>query len=135
MQKKLGIGAVLVVLAVAGFIGWTFMRWSVVYRMKVDEVMQKKVARFPSAATIISLPDLMKEAAVAAKVPTEDLRTDVIIEGRNAGPLVFWFVVVTVHDGKHDPLRSEQRVEPDHMKVLFADTEKLEAAGITFKKP
>ncbi len=135
MQKKILILVVLAIVGAAGYVGWAMTRWNVVYRLKVDEVMQKKVARFPSAATVIALPDLMKEAAVASSVPTENLKTEVVIEGRNAGPIMFWYIVVTVRDGKHEPLRSEQRVDPDHVKVLFADTEKLEAAGITFKKP
>jgi hypothetical protein len=133
VQKKVGIAVVLVVLGVAGYIGWNMMRWSVVYRMKVDEVMLKKVARFPSTETVIAIPDLMKEAAVAAKVPTEGLRTDVVLEGRHQGPVVFWYVVVTVSDGKHDPLRAEQRVENE--KVLLADAERLDAAQVKIKKP
>lgn len=132
MQKKLTILVVVALLAGGGYYAWTIMRWSVVFRMKVDDVMLKKVARFPATATVIAIPSMMKEAAEASKVPTDTLKTEVRFEARGTGAVVFWYVVATVSDGQHQPLVAEQRVE--NQAVLLAEQDKLEEAGIKVKK-
>lgn len=132
MQKKITIAVVLAVLAGAGFYGWTILRWTVIFRMKVQDVFEKKVGRFPESPTVIAIPDMVKEAAQAAHVPTENLTTTMHLEGRVMGPVTMWFLCVSIGDGSHTPIEVDHRVESQDR--LFNDSENLEQHGIKLLK-
>ena len=135
MEKKIKIAVVLAILGGVGWFGWTILRYQVVFRMKVQAVVEKKVQRFPPTAVLVDLPNLVKEAAREAHVPDENLTTSVLLEAKTQGPIVMYFATVTVADGSHAPIEWTVGVDRDHFKnVLLPDIEKLEAAGIKFKK-
>jgi hypothetical protein len=132
VQKKITIAVVVAVLLGAGYYGWTMLRWHVIFRMKADDIMQKKVARFPNSETVLAIPDMMKEAAKAAHVSTDNFSTSIELYPRVEGPVTFWFVNVKISDGVHVPLEEEQRVESQNQ--LLADSENLESHGVKIKK-
>lgn len=123
MEKKVGIGVVLAVLAVAGWIGWTYLRFHVVFEMKIQTVFEKKVTRFPSVDALAHLPEYVKEAARQAGVPDEGLTTDVKLVPRAAGPITFWWLDVVIRDAGGKTLLVEHRIEN---QGLFLDDPEIE---------
>lgn len=129
MAKKIRIAVILAVLGTAGAFGYVQLRW-LLYTMKVREVLDQ-FPRFPSTEQVLGLKGRLQDAATGAHLPLETWSAKVRIEGRAAGPVRFYFVVATVKDGKRS-FDHEKRVE--NQDTLFADREKIEAAGIEMTK-
>jgi hypothetical protein len=136
MNNKVKVAIAVVILGAIGFGVWTYLRWNVVFKMKVDEVMRTKVKNTPQIETIKAIPNLMKEAANDSHVPSENLRTTIVIEGKNAGPIIMYSMSVTVEDGSHPAVEAGQGLDRDWYKqVIKPAQEQLEQAGVRFKEP
>ena len=111
MQKKVMIAIVLAVLAVGGWFGWKFLSFHVLFEMRLQDVFEKKVTRFPSVEALKALPDSVKEAARLAHVDDEGMTTTLKLQGRQMGPVVMWFLIARIVDGQGRVMTHEQQME------------------------
>jgi hypothetical protein len=130
--KKVWIVIFLVALGAGGYFGWTFMRFLVIMRMKVDKIVLEKVGRVPSIQTVASIGDMVKEAARDSHVPEEGMTVTKTIEGRAVGPIVLWYIVIRVTDANGRSISSEQQIENSGM--FMDDPEAAVKAGVTISK-
>jgi len=132
VQKKIWIVVFIAALGGGGYFVWTYLRFLVVFKMKVDEIVQKKGGRIPQPATVAQMDGMIKDAAAASHVPPEGLSVEKTIVGRPAGPIVLWYLVVTVTDEKGRSITSEEQIE--NSGTFIDDPEVQKSAGVTIKK-
>ncbi len=133
MNKKVGILIGLVLLGGIGWFAWTFLRWEVVFYMKAKDIMEKQVGRFPSVSTVTSIPQLMKDAARLSHIPNPDgVTTSLALEGRNMGPVTFWYLEAHVDDGTGKTIYVEQKI--DNQDTFIDNAEVQEKTGVKIKK-
>ena len=132
MNKKIVAAIVVLVLAVAGWFGWKWLRFQVLFTMKLQAMQEKQIGRFPSSETVIAIPDMVKEAAQQAHVPTADMHTEIKLVGRDAGPVRFYYLHLHIEGDGGKSTDVEQRIESQAQ--LLNDAENLEAHGVKIEK-
>jgi hypothetical protein len=132
VQKKIIILVILAVLGVAGFFGWKFLSFHVLFEMRLQEVFEKKVTRFPSVEQLKALPDSVKEAAREAHVNDEGMTTTLKLQGRQMGPVVMWFLIARIEDSSGRVMVHEQQME--NAGGYIDDPDKCNECKITIVK-
>lgn len=137
-SKGVKIGIV-IFLAVAGFFGYQFVRWQVIYEMRVGEVMTA-FPRYPNAQDITGLKQKVIDAAAPAHLPTEGLEVTVYLQQKEIGGASlhqenadrWWFVCVDAKQGRFGPSHWEKRIEN-----TIADTnkEEIQKGGVAYRAP
>jgi hypothetical protein len=130
VDKKIKIAIVVAIVGVVGWLGWVQLRWHVLYKMKVQDIVEKKIGRFPKLEDIGSLPDKLKEGATELHIPTENLSIKMEIYGRPMGPVTFWFLFVKVSNGS-TWVDYEHRIESQDQLL---DDPRLPETGVTIKR-
>ena len=132
MPKKVMIAVILAVLAVGGWFGWKALSFHVLFEMQLQEVFEKKVTRFPSVEALKALPDSVKQAARAAHVSEEGMKTSLKLQGRQMGPVVMWFLIARIEDASGRVMTHEQQME--NAGSYIDDPDKCNDCGITLVK-
>src|SRR2546423_6896032 len=130
-MKKRAIQALVVgVLVVVGWFGYVQLRF-LLFTMEARRTVEK-LGRFPTAQRIIDLPGAIKADAQKYHVPLETLTVKVEIEGRAAGPVRFYFVVLKVQDGSRTYKFDDARLESQEQ--VLAEEENLKQHGIELRR-
>lgn len=129
MDNKVKGGIAVVVVGVAGYFGFMTASWGL-FCMKVGERM-KNLNRFATPDAVLQLKNDFKEDALHYKVSNaETITTDMLIEARNVGDVIMYFLVINVHIGPKN-YKDEARIESQAQ--MLENRKRLEDAGVKFK--
>jgi hypothetical protein len=128
MGKKLKTLIPIAIVVVIGYFAMIQIRFFL-YTMKVREDVDS-LGRFPSIQNIIGLKAKLQATAESSHIPLETWSETTKIEGRNQGPLRFYYVVATVKDGPRDFTYEIHRIENDAVIVSEAGIAELADAKI-----
>jgi hypothetical protein len=137
--SKVGKVVIVAILAVAGFFGYRFVTWNIIYEMHVSEMMTD-FPRYPNPEDIINLKGRVIAEAPKAHVSSEGLEVTVYLQQKEMGGGVsvlgqnadrWWYVNIDAKKGSMNN-HWEKRIEN-----TIADTAKeaLEKGGVAYRAP
>lgn len=135
MKQNLGKIVTILVLAVAAYVGFVYVRFFL-YTMKVREAVDA-VPRFPSREEISGVDTKLKELAASSHIPVETFGCDLSVRGKQIGNDRWYYIVVQVKDGSSFvPPRKFEFEKHDRIEnwdqIISHETDWLESHNVKF---